>query len=183
MDRTGIIVVSICAILFVGWFVEEQKYQSHLPSPLLATNTTALAQTPALNPSPAASAPVATPWFDPGTNAAENLIVITNANAIYTFTSRGGGLQSVELTKYPDSIHAQAEKRDGDQWLRHANTLGARPAPMLAIGGGPGLVGDGVFTLTKTSDGVRAEKQQLPDGLQLVKRIFTSVRMTLSARA
>ena len=72
MDRTGIIVVSICAILFVGWFVEEQKYQSHLPPPL-ATNTITLAQTPALNPSPSASAPVATPWFDPGTNAAGKL--------------------------------------------------------------------------------------------------------------
>ena len=33
MDRTGIIVVSICAILFGVWFIEMQKYQSHLPPP------------------------------------------------------------------------------------------------------------------------------------------------------
>jgi YidC/Oxa1 family membrane protein insertase len=178
MDRTGIIVVSICAILFVVWFVEEQKYQSHLPPPSSTTNTTTQAQTPALNPSPSASAPVATPWFDPGTNAAEKLIIITNADAIYTFTSRGGGLQSVELTKYPDSIPLRWKKEMATNGFATLN-IGA-PAPMLAIAGAPGLVGDGVFTLTKTSDGVHAEKQ-LPDGLVLAKEFHISSNYLVSA--
>ena len=28
MDRTGIIVVTLCALLFGAWFIQEQKYQS-----------------------------------------------------------------------------------------------------------------------------------------------------------
>src|ERR1700722_2943549 len=97
MDRTGIIVVSICAILFGVWFIEEQKYQSHLPPPQLATNTVAAAQVePANLPAVSSTTAVASAQiFD--TNAPENLITITNADARYTFTSRGGGLQSVSL--------------------------------------------------------------------------------------
>src|SRR5271165_1180263 len=98
MDRTGIIVVSICALLFVLWFVEEQKYQSHLPRPAAATNLVAVTPSPPSGPSNAAESPEPAPGFSLVTNAPEQLITITNAEAHYTFTSRGGGLQSVELT-------------------------------------------------------------------------------------
>jgi YidC/Oxa1 family membrane protein insertase len=170
MDRTGIIVVSICAILFVGWFVEEQKYQSHLPPPQLATNTVAAAQTQAVN-STTSSTPVATPWFGIDTNAPENLIGVTNADAIYTFTSRGGGLQSVKLTKYPDSVSLRWKKEMATNGVATLNNHA--PVPVLAILGDPSLVGDGNFTLTQTADGVRAEKV-LPDGLLLVKEFHVS---------
>ena len=73
----------------------------------------------------------------------ENLIAITNADAIYTFTSRGGGLQSVELTKYPDTIPLRWKKEMATNGFATLN-IGA-PAPMLAIVGDPGLVGDGSF--------------------------------------
>jgi YidC/Oxa1 family membrane protein insertase len=172
MDRTGIIVVSICAILFVTWFVEEQKYQSHLPPPQLATNTVAVAQTSAPSPSATTpSAPVATPWFGLDTNAPEKLITITNADARYTFTSRGGGLQSVELSKYPDTIPLRWKTEMATNGFATLDT--GAPAPVLAILGEPGLVGDGNFALTKTGDGVRMEKV-LPDGLVLTKEFHIS---------
>ncbi|HEX3857170.1 MAG TPA: membrane protein insertase YidC [Verrucomicrobiae bacterium] len=171
MDRTGIIVVSICAILFVAWFVEEQKYQSHLPPQQLTTNTIVATQTETAN-SPAVSsttATVSTPIFD--TNAPEKLITVTNADAIYTFTSRGGGLQSIQLTKYPDSVPLRWKKEMATNGVATLNNHA--PAPVLAILGDPSLVGDGNFTLTRTGDGVRAEKV-LPDGLILAKEFHVS---------
>ena len=170
MDRTGIIVVSICAALFVAWFVAVQKYQSHPPATQLATNAVAVAQAQAAAPS-AAGVPEATPWFGPGTNAAEKLIVVTNADARYTFTSLGGGLRSVELSKFPDTIPLRWKKEMATNGFATLNT--GAPAPVLAIAGDASLVGDGHFTLTKTSDGVRAEKA-LPNGLQLVKEFHVS---------
>jgi YidC/Oxa1 family membrane protein insertase len=172
MDRTGIIVVSICAILFVGWFVEEQKYQAqHQPPPQLATNTVTSAQTEPANSSavPSTTAVTANQIFD--TNAPENLITITNADARYTFTSRGGGLQSVQLTKYPDSVSLRWKKEMATNGVATLNTHA--PAPVLAILGDPSLVGDGNFALTQTGDGVRAEKI-LPDGLVLTKEFHVS---------
>jgi YidC/Oxa1 family membrane protein insertase len=174
MDRTGIIVITICAILFGVWFIEEQKYQSHLPPPPLATNTVAAAQIQAANPSsvsPAATA-ASVPVFDiPQSGTPEHLIGITNADAIYTFTSRGGGLSSVELTKYPDSVPLRWKKEMATNGVATLNTHA--PAPVLAILGGSSLVGDGNFTLTKITDGVRAEKV-LPDGLLLTKEFHVS---------
>ena len=171
MDRTGIIVVSICAILFVLWFVQEQKYQAqHQPTQLttnaIATTQTQTASSPTIS---STTATVSTPIFD--TNAPENLVTITNANAIYTFTSRGGGLQSVQLTKYPDSVSLRWKKEVATNGVATLNNHA--PAPVLAILGDPSLVGDGNFTLTQTGDGVRAEKN-LPDGLILTKEFHVS---------
>ena len=178
MDRTGIIVVTICAILFIAWFVEEQKYQSHLPPPQPATNMVAATQTQAASSTATSAAPVATPWFGPATNAPEKLIVITNVDAHYTFTSRGGGLQSVKLTKYPDSTSLRWKKEVAADGVATLNAHA--PTPVLAILGDPSLVGDGNFTLTPTDDGVRAEKI-LPDGLRLVKEFHVSSNYLMSA--
>ena len=178
MDRTGIIVVTLCAILFVAWFVEEQKYQSHLPPPQLVTNTVAAAQSQAANPPATASVPVATPWFGLDTNAPEHLIVITNTNARYTFTSRGGGLQSIRLTKYPDSVSLRWKNEMATNGVATLNAHA--PAPVLAILGDPSLVGDGNFILTNIADGVRAEKV-LPDGLRLVKEFHVSSNYLMNA--
>jgi len=183
MDRTGIIVVSICAVLFVLWFVEEQKYQSHLPPQQFATNAITAAQTQTASAPATSSTPVAAPWFNLDTNAPEKLIVITNANARYTFTSRGGGLQSVQLTKYPDSTSLRWKKEVAANGVATLNNHA--PVPVLAILGDASLIGDGNFNLTKTADGVRAEKF-LPDGLMLTKEfhigsnylVYASVSLT-----
>jgi YidC/Oxa1 family membrane protein insertase len=184
MDRTGKIVITLCAVLFLLWFVMEQKYAAQMQQQQLAnTNGVAAVQTQAAAGSnvalsaPAAAANVA---FD--TNAPEQLIVLTNADARYTFTSRGGGLKLVELLDYPETVSARWKKESPTNGVATLNTRA--PVPVLAILGDSNLVGDGVFALAKTDDGVRAEKL-LPDGLRLVKEfhlgsnylINTSVRL------
>ncbi len=96
---------------------------------------------PALNALP----PAALPAFD--TNKPEELLVITNARARYTFTSRGGGLTSVELLDYPETAQPAGKRK----WRKDGvATLNQRaPVPVLAILGDASLVGDGNFTLIR----------------------------------
>jgi YidC/Oxa1 family membrane protein insertase len=109
MDRTGIIVVTLCVVLLGVWFVEQQK-NAQQQARFAATNQAAKAQSqfaatnsnavsPTLNNVTTTAVP---PVFD--TNTPEELLVITNARARYTFTSRGGGLKSVELLDYPETV-------------------------------------------------------------------------------
>ena len=170
MDRTGIIVVTLCAILLVFWFVGQQKYAQQ-QARYAATNQVAKAQgqfaatssnavSPTLNVTTTAVPPV----FD--TNTPEELLVITNARARYTFTSRGGGLKSVELLDYPETVSPRWKKKVAKDGVATLNLRA--PVPVLAILGDASLVGDGNFTLTPTADGVRAEKS-LVNGLRLSK--------------
>jgi YidC/Oxa1 family membrane protein insertase len=177
MDRTGIIVVTLCALLLGAWFIQEQKYQAHRPPPAPSTGTVAPAAAPAPL-APAAAAALATPWFDPGAGAPETLITLTNAEARYTFSSRGGGLKSVQLSRYPDSIPLRWKKQMATNGYALLNS--GASAPVLALLGDPGLVGDGNFTLTQTRAGLRAEKN-LPGGLRLLKEFHLGSNYLLTA--
>lgn len=187
MDRTGIIVVSLCVVLLGFWFVQQQKQavraqqeEQQRRREFAATNTAAATQTA---PGPAAvstttSAVLVQP-FD--TNAPEQMIVLTNANARYTFTSRGGGLKQVELLHYPETISPQSKIKSHPGGVATLNTHA--PVPVLAVLGNSNLVGDGVFALAKISNGVVAEKS-LPGGLRLVKkfRIGTNYLVDMDVR-
>lgn len=183
MDRTGIIVVTLCVILLGLWFIEQQKNYPHPPpQPVANTNitTTAAAQTVTANSNAVSPPPnvVPVPVFD--TNTPEELLVITNARARYTFTSRGGGLKLVELLDYPETVSPRWKKKekvvkDG------VATLNLRaPVPVLAILGDASLVGDGNFTLTHTANGVHAEKS-LVNGLRLSKEFHLSSNYLVNA--
>jgi YidC/Oxa1 family membrane protein insertase len=120
------------------------------------------------------------PGYSFSSNAAEKIITVTNVfttssgqtNSVrYTFTSSGGGIESIELLDFPESITPR--------WKTNANThavatlnAGA-PAPVMAILGDPGFVGDGDFSLHRIDDGIEAEKP-LPDGLVLTKDFHLS---------
>jgi YidC/Oxa1 family membrane protein insertase len=177
MDRTGIIVVSLCVVLLGVWFVTEQKYYSQMPRPQTGTNALITAQTQsataASNAVPAAPTVTTTisetnPGFSFDTNAPEQLVVLTNAHARYTFTSRGGGLKQVELLEYTNTISARWKRQNENSSDRFASLNTRAPVPVLAILGEPSLMGDGNFILIKTSDGVRAEKA-FANGLRIVK--------------
>ena len=124
-------------------------------------------------PRPTAVSP---PVFD--TNTPEKLLVITNARARYTFTSRGGGLKSVELLDYPETISPRWKRKVAKDGVATLNTRA--PLPVLAILGDASLVGDGNFTLTQTADGVRAEKS-LTNGLRLAKEFHLSSNYLVNA--
>jgi YidC/Oxa1 family membrane protein insertase len=183
MDRTGIIVVTLCVILLGLWFIEQQKNYPHPPpQPVANTNitTTAAAQTVTANSNAVSPPPnvVPVPVFD--TNTPEELLVITNARARYTFTSRGGGLKLVELLDYPETVSPRWKKKekvvkDG------VATLNLRaPVPVLAILGDASLVGDGNFILTHIANGVHAEKS-LVNGLRLSKEFHLSSNYLVNA--
>src|SRR3984957_17126694 len=161
MDRTGIIVVSLCGALLVLWFFQTQKQEARFQqqqAEFARTNIVSTPQAAANQTAVPTTTTTAVQIFD--TNAPENLIVITNVEKdytnIYTFTSRGGGLKTVQMLKYPETISARW-KKEGESSANGFATLNARTSvPVLAILGDTNLVGDGNFTLTRMGDGVRA---------------------------
>jgi len=174
MDKTGIIVVSICVLLLGWWFVEQKKIAEQVAqqqAQFAATNQ--IAATP---PAFSSSAPVTVALADTtpapvvifDTNAPEQTLVLTNGRARYTFTSRGGGLKLIELLDYPQTVSARWK----DQVTNAASAVTALNArttvPVLAVLGGESLIGDGNFALTQTATGVRMEKS-FSSGLRLVK--------------
>ncbi|MBW8864427.1 MAG: YidC/Oxa1 family insertase periplasmic-domain containing protein [Verrucomicrobia bacterium] len=186
MDKTGIIVISLCVVLLGWWFMEQNKvaqaqarWNREHPQ-VQATNAPAAANggtttgTVATATGSTATVPV---FFD--TNAPESTIVMTNGRARYTFTSRGGGLKMIELLDYPETISAR--------WKGQIHNSGSvaslnthAPTPVLAVLGDKDFVGDGNFTLTRTSDGIRAEKA-LSGGLVIAKEFHLSSNYLVNA--
>ncbi len=183
MDKTGIIVVAVCAVLLGWWFVEQSKIAQQQQRQFAATNVVAAAQNQSAttNSVTVPVAPVITPAVVFDTNTPEQTILISNANARYTFTSRGGGLKLVELLHYPETISARWKKSQSVNSSGGVATLNTRaPVPVLAILGDSSLVGDGNFTLSKTDDGVRAEKA-FADGLVLTKEFHVGSNYLVNA--
>lgn len=173
MDRTGIIVITICALLLGVWYFETQKYDTYLAKQqaqqqalqqALHPNVVATAQMPV--PGAATAETPLVPGFAISTNTPEKTIILTNAQARYTFTSRGGGIKSVALLGYPETISPRWSTNTDTNAVTMLNA--DAPVPIMAILGDPSVVGDGDFTLTRTIDGVSAEKS-LPSGLVLTK--------------
>ena len=142
MDKTGIIVISLCGALLVWWFVEQKKvadqqaqYAAAHPVAVAAAGTN---EPPTLTTAVTTPAPVIV--FD--TNAPEQMLVLTNGRARYTFTSRGGGLKQIELLDYPQTVSARW-KDSVTNAAAAVTTLNARTTvPALAILGGESLIGD-----------------------------------------
>ena len=186
MDRTGIIVVTLCVVLLGVWFVHQNQIVQQ-QARYAATNQAAKAQSQfaaansnAVSPPSNLTATMATPIFD--TNTPETLLAITNVRTRYTFTSRGGGLKSVELLDYPETISPRWKKKVTTRVTTDGvATLNMRAAmPVLAILGDASLMGDGNFTLTPTADGVRTEKS-LANGLRLAKEFHLSSNYLVNA--
>jgi YidC/Oxa1 family membrane protein insertase len=179
MDRKSIAVIVVCMGLMFLWqgvlvpkyFSEKRPVASLDTNAPPATATTTTAGTPALTPAPGAALTGSTtrPVFK--TNAVSQLLVISNENARYTFTSQGGGLKHIELVKFPETITRKRKDAPATTNVATLNTEGLMP--VLAVLGNESLIGDGNFTLTETATGVRAEKE-LPNGLRLTKEFVPS---------
>jgi len=181
MDKTGIIVVSICVLLLGWWFVEQNKmakqqaeYARAHPT---AVATNAVTSTTTAN-TPPSSTPATPAVFDP--NAPEQTLVLTNGKVRYLFTSHGGGLRQVDLLAYPETISARwkSTSRTATNAVVSLNTRA--PVPALSVLGSDSFVGDGNFALTKTAGGVRAEKS-FPGGLRIVKEFQLGSNYLLNA--
>jgi len=175
MDRKSVIVVVVCLALMGLWsLVLVPKLYPPKPLPpgatnavtqIPATNTTQTVTTPTPAP-PALSPTTAPPRPAYATNVAEQTLILTNENVRYTFTSHGGGLKTVELVRYAETI---SRRRKGQPLTNGVVKLNRdAPAPLMAVLGDDSVQGDGIFELTRIANGLRAEKT-LTNGLRLIK--------------
>lgn len=183
MDRKSIAVIVVCmGLIFLWQGVLVPKYFTDPPKPSLintnapvavGTQAVATAQSPSLEAAVGQSIRATL-----STNTVEELLVLTNENARYIFTSRGGGLKEIELVKFPETI---SRKRKDQANVRNVATLNTHAhLPVLAVLGGESLMGDGSFALTQTATGVRAEKT-LANGLRVTKEFQPSTNYLLHA--
>ena len=184
MDKKSIIILAVCFGLFVAMNSLVPKLFPPIPRPAAPTNAVASASAPGQNNvAPQASAPTAsisastTPVFAVAPNVREELAVLKNENARYTFTSHGGGLKLVELVRYPETVSRRRAETQADRFA----TLNTRaPAPVLALLGSDGLQEDGVFKLTQSYSTIRAEKT-LSNGLTIVKEFQLGTNYLIEA--
>jgi YidC/Oxa1 family membrane protein insertase len=174
MDRNSIIVIVACAVALVLWVTVVAPKFAPRPQPVAAgnviTNGTVqgtLTNTDQVHGQLTEAVQTAATMLRPifATNVPEQELVVSNEDARYTFTSYGGGLKLVELLHYPETV---AKKKDGHETNHFAKLNANTPAPTLAVIGGGALQDDGIFSITRTATGVRAEKA-LTNGLTLVK--------------
>lgn len=175
MDRKAIIVVSTSIVFIILWvFVITPKYlmRPAPPRPANAVPTVTSPDAAAVAADPAVIATVtnaaAVQPFVAAAKAEETL-ELTHGDARYVFTSHGGGIKEVELLRYPEIV-AKGRKADTNRVVS-LNTQA--PVPIMAVLGDDALQGDGVFALSRTEAGVRAQKA-LSNGLVMVKEFRPS---------
>ncbi|MGO8929037.1 MAG: membrane protein insertase YidC [Limisphaerales bacterium] len=185
MDRKSIIALVVCFLVLMLWYpLVVNKLYPPKPLPPGATNAPAAIRTSTNPGAGPRAAPVAAEETPPGlrpvvsANVPEELQVVTNSNARYTFTSHGGGLKLVELLHYAETVTTRREKQPQTNNVATLNRFAA--APTLALLDGEAVQGDGVFTLAKTDNGVRAEKA-LTNGLTIVKDFQLSTNYLVMA--
>jgi len=171
MDRKSITILLVAFLLIISWFkLVEVLYPPAPPRAVTATNTVATATNPSVAAGtnlPAAPLPAVAPgavqWTAPA--AEEKLLELDTPEVRYTFTSHGGGLKVAELKRFPKIV--------GNRKVTEPNrvvTLNTKaPVAAMTILGDSQVLGDGLFTLAKSGDGLRAEKL-LPSGLRIVKQ-------------
>ncbi len=187
MDRKSIIILIVCFALLLLWGPLVRKLYPPKPLPPGATNVESQVQTstPATPPititsappSLSAGSPLAVVKLPLPADSKPVTLQITNESACYTFTSHGGGLESVELLHFPETV-TRSHKQSANQ-ARVATLNTAAPVPVMALLDGA-MVGDGVFELTRTAKGVRAEKA-LTNGLVVVKEFELSTNYLVVA--
>ncbi|MBK9138437.1 MAG: membrane protein insertase YidC [Verrucomicrobia bacterium] len=175
MDRKSIVILIACFVLLMLWMPLVNKIFPPTRVPV-ATNAVATAAgtnaPPVARPEAASSTPtISAPampvdaWTPPA--EPEELLTISTAQARYTFSSHGGGLKSVELTKYPEAV-ACGKKQRAANTNRWARLNDKAPLPALAYLGGRELEDERPFTLTRTISGARAQKT-LANGAEVIK--------------
>lgn len=186
MDRKTIIVVVIClGVLFFGNSV-IQKLFPPVPLPAGATNAVITATAPLTNPSvPAATIGAPTPALTTPmpkpvlvTSSEEKTLSFSNHEVRYTFSSHGGGIKSIELLQYPETVSRSRKQPAGTNNVAELNT--SQAGPVLTIFGDDSVHDAGQFVLTQTATGMRAEKS-LTNGLRITKDFVINSNFLVTA--
>jgi YidC/Oxa1 family membrane protein insertase len=186
MDRKSIIIllVSLGLLLLSQQLIHRQFPPEKIDLPvaeLTDTNQVApsLTNAPVARPEPVINAAPTPPQLvEPSTR--EELITLETEQARYVFTSHRGGIKTIELKNFPEVVGRKSRQQQASDLA----TLNAQaPVPAFALIGDERLQGDGLFRLSRTENGVRAE-QQLASGLSVVKefQLSTNFLMSVSVR-
>jgi YidC/Oxa1 family membrane protein insertase len=178
MDRKSLIILAVAVCLVFGMFKVVDYYFPPKPMPLaplpaanvetVATNALAALPPPSsVAPAPARRQP----------SAPEEILTVSNADLVWNFTTRGGGLKTVDLKSYPAVIRRGAAPASETNL---ASLNHNAPLPVLALVD-DALAGDDDFTLTRAGAVVRAERI-LTNGLRVVKEFEISTNHLFKAR-
>ena len=191
MDRKSIIALVLCFVALLAFNRVVNHFYPPIPVsvPALdattnavtgtnrAVEVTAMSSAQAVGPSTTAESQIGSPAFVRPTTP-EQLLILESPDALYHFTSHGGGLKEVELKRYPATVsrakHANAPTN------RLATLNAGAPVPIMALLGGAELQGDGEFTSTRIEGGVRMEKS-LANGLRVVKEFRLRTNYVVNA--
>jgi len=166
MDRKSLIVVALSVLLLVAYKPLVDRFYPTKPRQVLTNQVSQVRGGISNNPVLVNSAErVGTTSALPQASQAPTLLSVTHDNLIYTFTSQGGGIQLIELTNHQALILCGVKTPPPS---RFASLNTRAHAPILSFLGGEAIVGDGVFELSRTASGVRAQKL-LTNGLSLTK--------------
>ncbi len=175
MDRTSAIVVVICFALLILWFPLMNSMYPPQEEDAPSTNQVDQAERepvskpkkqPTEQPSESSDKETFKPFVAPEKEAPEELLVLENTNAVYTFSSRGGGLKEVELKGYPKTIACgeEADKAGGK-----GVTLNEKAAlPILGLYKPKGWLGKGNFSLRRVNNRRIVAEKTLTNRLQVV---------------
>ena len=121
MDRKSITILALSFVLLMLWPALVKKFYPPVPvtesagqipgatgEPVTGSNGAA-AQSGGTNQLMARSVSNSSSEFVVHSEVPEQLLVVTNENGRYTFTSRGGGLQEAQLVHYPETVSSRRE--------------------------------------------------------------------------
>ncbi len=185
MDRKAILLLIACFALMLFWPALVDRMFPPPPKPppgaepggppaVPGGDTPAAPGTPPVISTPASPGAAWTPPAVP-----EELLTLETDEVRYTFTSHGGGLKLVELKRYPATVACGRRARTGEVTLATLN--GGAPLPALTLFGGATLEDGAPFALSRTGEGVRAEKT-LTNGLRVIKEFIPAPNYLLTTR-
>ncbi len=173
MDRKGIITLLVAFAGLMGLQWAAKKIYPDIPVPVM-TNAVSGGVSPlapgSTNVGPAASIPSLTATAAPPPTlltASEQTLSIGNDRIRAIITSRGGGIQLIELKDYPARIPLNRRERAKPNELASLNKDSFLPA--FTYANAPALTEDGHFELRAVTNGVIAQKT-LTNGLRLVRQ-------------
>jgi len=189
MDRKSLLVLAISFLLLMLWYPLVDKMFPPPPRPQGALTSSGLtnevddaagltvSNRPPAELSSATESPLTLP-VTPAFQEPEQTVSLETDQAVYVFTSRGGGLKHVELKHYREVVGRRARKSDeGD---RPATLNEGTPFPIFAILSTDALPIDGTYELTRVGTGLRAETR-LESGLHIIKEYLPDTNFLLKA--
>jgi YidC/Oxa1 family membrane protein insertase len=195
MDRKSIIVLLVSFALLAIWMLVVPIMYPPVPRPL-ATNRLATAEVGTTNlawgtnrstsmpPSLVEAPKNATPPVVSGLFARprepERVETLETPEAVYTFTSHGGGLKGIQLKKYRETVGYGAKPAGSSNAMVLLD--GQAEVPILGVRDSELPLGEGEFALTRPSANTLRAELVLTNGLTVIKDFSLSTNYLLEAR-